>query len=95
MNWSANDAKQTIETDDGALIYISYNGVVRRTDDSLAKRQRGEEINSNEMYLVTAPTMRTSSEKFGWLNHVHCIGKMTRSKTGEGAMVEYDIFVVR
>ena len=89
------DVRLTIETDDGALIYITYNGVARHTDESLAKNQSGESITSSEMYFVTAPTMRTSSEKYGWLNHVQCIGKMTRLKSGEGSFVEYDIFVVR
>jgi hypothetical protein len=89
------DVRLTIETDDGALIYLSYNGVARFTDDILAKSQRGEVIESDEVYFITTPTMRTSSEKYGWLNHVQCIGKMIRTKSGEGAHVEYDIFIVR
>ncbi len=89
------DVRATIETDDGALIYITYNGVIRQTEDNLAKEQSGEVITSNEMYFVIAPTMRTSAEKYGWLNHVQCIGKMTRVKSGEGSFVEYDIFIVR
>ena len=89
------DVRATIETDDGAFIYIAYNGVIRGTEDSLAKQESGEVITSNEMYFVTAPTMRTSSEKYGWLNRIQCIGKMTRVKSGEGAFVEYDIFIVR
>ncbi len=89
------DVRATIETDDGAFIYIAYNGIVRGTEDSQAKQQSGEVITSNEMYFITAPTMRTSSEKYGWLNHIQCIGKMTRVKLGEDSFVEYDIFIVR
>ena len=89
------DVRATIETDDGAFIYITYNGVIRGTEDSQAKLQSGEVVTSNEMYFITAPTMRTSSEKYRWLNHIQCIGKMTRVKTGDGAFVEYDIFIVR
>jgi hypothetical protein len=89
------DVRATIETDDGALIYITYNGVIRHTEDSQAKEERGEVLMGNEVYFVSAPTMRTSSEKYGWLNHVQCIGKMTKEKLGDDAFVEYDIFIVR
>jgi len=89
------DVRLTIETDDGALIYLSYNGVARRTEESISKRERGEVVESEDMYFITAPTMRTSSERYSWLNHVQCIGKMIRSKSGDGALVEYDIFIVR
>ena len=89
------DVRATIETNDGALIYITYNGVIRHTEDSQTKEQRGEVLMGNEMYFVSAPTMRTSSEKYGWLNHVQCIGKMTKQKLGDDAFVEYDIFIVR
>lgn len=88
------DVRLTIETDDGALIYLSYNGVARRTGESMAKRARGEIVGPDDMYFITAPTMRTSSERYDWLNHVQCIGKMVQSKSGEGAHVKYDVFVV-
>ena len=89
------DVRATIETDDGALIHITYNGVISQSEDSQAKEQRGEVLMGNEMYFVSAPTMRTSSEKYGWLNHVQCIGKMTKVKSGDDGFVEYDIFIVR
>ena len=88
------DVRLALETDDDAVIYITYSGVAIHNADSLAKAQSGEEIASSEMYIVTAPIMRTSSEEYDWLNHVQCIGKMARSKTGEGAFVEYDVFIV-
>ncbi len=89
------DVRATIKTDDGALIYISYNGIVRETESSQAKQQKGEVVTPDDLYFVTTPTMRTSSEKYAWLNHVQCIGKMVELKSGEGAYVRYDIFIVR
>jgi hypothetical protein len=89
------DVRATIETDDGALIYISYNGIIRSTEASRAKQQKGELVTSDDLYFLTAPTMRTSSEKYAWLNHVQCIGKMVELKSGEGAYVKYDIFIAR
>ena len=89
------DVRATIETDDGAFVYISYNGIARGTDESEAKLEQGEIVTSDEYYIVTAPTMRTASETYSWLNHVQCVGKMTRLKRGEDAFIEYDVFIVR
>ena len=89
------DVRLTIEADDGALIYITYNGIARHSDASLKKYEAGEEIDAEDMYFVTAPTMRTPSEKYGWLNRVQLLGKMTRLQSGADGFVEYDIFVVR
>jgi len=89
------DVRATIETDDGALIYISYNGVIRGTESSQSKQQNGEVVKPEDLYFVVAPTMRTSSEKYAWLNHVQCIGKMVELKSGDGAYVKYDIFIAR
>ena len=89
------DVRATIETDDGALIYISYNGVIRGTESSQLKQQNGEVLKPDDLYFVVAPTMRTSSEKYAWLNHVQCIGKMVELKSGDGAYVKYDFFIAR
>ena len=53
------DVRQVLQTDDGALIYVSYHG---RGD-----RDRGT-------YTV-APTFETSDERYGWLNAVQAIGQ--------------------
>ncbi len=48
-----------IRTDDGAVIYVTYNG---RCD-----RDRGT-------YTV-APTFETSDERYVWLNKVQAVGR--------------------
>jgi hypothetical protein len=53
------EVRQVIETDDGAIIYVTYRG---RCD-----RSRGT-------YTV-APTFETSDERYTWLNAVQAIGK--------------------
>lgn len=55
------DVRITLETDDGAIIYMSYTGVVHRGD--------------NGLYWRVRPIFQTASEKYDWLNHVVCIGK--------------------
>jgi len=89
------DVRATIETDDGALLYLSYNGVIKGNDITDAKQEHGEVVKAGEMYFLTAPTLRTASEKYAWLNAVQCIGKMVELKSGEDAYVTYDIFIAR
>lgn len=87
------DVRGTIKTDDGALIYISYNGIIDNTEQSESRAANGAVQTSKDMYFIIAPTMETSSKKYAWLNGVQCIGKLVEVK--RDAYVKYDIFVVR
>lgn len=89
------DVRTAIKTDDGALIYISYNGIISHSKESFDRLIKGEVLTSKDHYFITAPTMQTSSEKYAWLNHVQCVGKIVEVKVGEGSFVKYDIFIVR
>lgn len=89
------DVRATIKTDDGALIYLTYSGVVSHTKESAERRARGEVLTSKDYYFITAPTMQTSADKYAWLNRVQCVGKMVEVKAGDGAFVKYDIYIVR
>ena len=87
------DVRATIKTDDGALIYISYNGIFKDSEEVEARATKGEVLTSKDMYFVIAPIMQTSAKKYDWLNAVQCIGKMVSYKND--SYVKYDIFVVR
>jgi len=58
---SSLDVRITLETDDGALIYMTYTGIVSRGADGLYWRVR--------------PIFSTASEKYDWLNHAVFVGK--------------------
>jgi hypothetical protein len=89
------DVRLTIKTDDGALIYLTYNGIISRSNEVARRNTKGEVLTSADEYFLTSPTMETSSNDYLWLNRVQCIGKMVQVKSGKGAFVRYDIFVVR
>ena len=91
------DVRLTIETDDGALIYMTYGGVVvgsKETGEALA---RGDVLGENGFpYFVTTPQFQTSAPKYDWLNKLQGIGKVAsyrRSK--EESYVRYDVYAVR
>ena len=58
---SSLDVRITLETDDGAFIYMSYTGIIRPGD--------------NGLYWRVRPIFQTASEKYDWLNHTVFIGK--------------------
>lgn len=55
------DVRITLETDDGALIYMTYTGVVVRGEGGLYWRVR--------------PVFHTASARYDWLNHIVAVGK--------------------
>ena len=91
------DARIVIETDDGALIYMTYGGIVVSSKEAGDALGRGEVVTGKTWpYFITAPTFRTSSEKYYWLNKVQAVGKMVEIKRGgEDSYVKYDVFIVR
>ena len=90
------DVRLLIETDDGAHIYMTYNGVFVTSKEVTDALGRGEVVTQKTVpYFVTAPTFQTSSEKYGWLNKVQAVGKMVELKRGDGAYIKYDVFIVR
>jgi hypothetical protein len=86
------DVRATIKTDDGALIYISYNGIFKDSEETEARAAKGQVLTSKDMYFVIAPTLQTAAKKYEWLNAVQCIGKMVSYKSD--SYVKYDIFIV-
>ncbi len=58
---SSLDVRITLETDDGAIIYMTYKGMVVPSDSGL--------------YWRVTPSFTTSSEEYDWLNHRVFVGK--------------------
>ena len=90
------EVRATVRTDDGADIYMSYNGIIQHSAESAERFMRGEVLTDKDLpYFVTAPTFQTSSAKYAWLNGVQAVGKMVEVKAGAGGYVKYDVFIVR
>jgi hypothetical protein len=87
------DVRMTVKTDDGALIYVTYNGIIKDTKESEARADKGEVLTSHDHYFIIAPTVETSAKKYEWLNGVQCIGKIVEDKNE--SYVKYDVFAVR
>lgn len=78
------DARAVWQTDDGALIYLSYTGRNIISDDVRATfaDPAVPDADPSLYYLRIAPVFETASAKYGWLNGVLAIGVGERTDFG-------------
>src|SRR5499427_3403739 len=62
------NVRLVMETDDGALIGMTYLGMRHGPKEVLDRIARGESVNPSEYYMRATPYYETASEKYGWLN---------------------------
>lgn len=74
------DARYTLKTDDGALIYISNKGYRHGPAEILSKISKGEDVDPGQYYFRTAATFETSAEKYQWLTRTIVIATAERKK---------------
>ncbi|MDP2948008.1 MAG: DUF3237 domain-containing protein [Chloroflexota bacterium] len=68
------DVRGTFRTDDGALVYVTYRGILHAPPQVMARAQAGEKVDPGEYYFRTAPLFQTASEKYDWLNRIQGVG---------------------
>jgi len=64
------DLRITLETDDRALIYMSFQGLRHGPADVIAALGRGEVVDPANYYFRTVPRFETSTEKYSFLNRI-------------------------
>jgi hypothetical protein len=69
------DVRGTLETDDGALIYIQYHGVIELNEKVVAALTRGEATDYGDTYYMTQPRFETGDERYAWLNRVVAVAE--------------------
>jgi len=84
------DVRATMKTDDGALVYAAYTGLIILSPDVLARITGGEDVPLAEYYFYTNPMFQTAAEGYAWLNQKIAIA---RGKVIAGG-VEYRVWAV-
>src|SRR5262245_53277284 len=78
----ALDVRLVLETDDGALIGMTYRGLRHGPKEVIDAIARGEQVNPASYYFRIAPFFETASDKYGWLNGIVSVGLGHRLPTG-------------
>ena len=88
------DVRVTIETNDGALIYVTYNGYVYTDAKKFATILQGQwdGLNPSDYYFRTNPVFETSSPKYAWLNHTIAVGV---GRFLPGGKVAYRVYAIK
>jgi hypothetical protein len=89
------DARMMIRTDDGAMIYASYGGVINVSPENYQRMSGGGTLTADDMYFVTTPVFQTSHPAYAWLNRIQTVAKVVAVKGGDGGFVTYDVFSLR
>jgi len=84
------DVRLVLETDDKALIGMTYRGMRHGPAAVMERVNRGDTVDPSEYYFRTAIAFETASPKYDWLNRIIAIG--TGRRPPEGPV--YEIFEV-
>jgi hypothetical protein len=68
------DLRITLETDDHALIYMTFQGLRHGPPDAIAALGRGESVDPAKYYFRTLPRFETSAEAYAYLNRIVTVG---------------------
>jgi hypothetical protein len=72
------DARYTIETDGGDLIFVQNRAVRTATPDVMAKLMRGEPVAPELVYFRCSPSFETASASLAWITERLFIGTGAR-----------------
>ena len=85
------DARYTLETTDGALIYVRNFGYRHGPADVIRRLMAAEAVDPARYYMRTTPLFETGAERYRWLNGLICVASGAR----RAHAVELEVFAVR
>jgi len=84
------EARYTLETDDGALIYISNRGLRHGPPEVIRRLSMGEPVDASEYYFRTAPIFETGAPAYAWLNGIIAVAAAER-RTDAVIITAYEV----
>ena len=84
------DARYTLETSDGALIYVRNRGYRHGPPEIIRRLASGEAVDPSLYYMRTTPRFETGDPRYAWLNGLICVATGARRKEA----VELEVFEV-
>lgn len=85
------DARYTLETSDGALIYVRNRGYRHGSLEIIRRLAAGEAVDPSLYYMRTTPRFETGDARYAWLNRIVCVA--TGARRTDAVVLE--VFEVR
>jgi len=76
------DARYTLQTDDGHLVYVSNVGMRHATADVMRRLNAGEPVDPADVYFRTVPTFETDAPGLEWMMRSIFVGTGERYPNG-------------
>ncbi|MDM8162159.1 DUF3237 domain-containing protein [Labilibaculum sp. K2S] len=86
------DVRLIIDTDDGAVIYVNYSGIIDMNQQQVEQYMKG--IVPENLNIYVRPKFETSHEKYQWLNKACVVGKGIGQTTDTGFSIKYSWYIV-
>ena len=84
------EARFTMRTDDGALLYVRNFGYRHGAPEVIARLFSGEVVDPATYYFRMTPLIETGDPRYAWMNSLILVGSGMRTKTH----VIYDVYIV-
>jgi len=85
------EARYTVRTDDGALVYVRNLGLRHGAPEVLERIQHGEAVDPAEYYFRSTPRFEAGDRRYAWLNRILAVGSGARLADE----VHLDIYAIR
>ena len=85
------DVRGQIETDDGALVYVQYVGLLQMNEKVQAAMGSASGADFSDKYFRIAPRFETGGTRYAWLNQSTFVAE---GRLHPGFGVEYRVFRV-
>jgi hypothetical protein len=85
------EARYTVQTDDGALVYVRNLGIRHGPPEVLERLRAGETVDPAEYYFRSSPTFESSHPRYAWLNRIVAVASGARL----ASEVLIDLYAVR
>ncbi len=76
------DARYTLQTDAGALIYVSNRGMRQGPPEVLNRLNAGERVDAGSYYFRSVPVFETAAAECDWLTRAIFVGAGERRPDG-------------
>jgi hypothetical protein len=85
------DARYTLQTTDGALVYVRNRGYRHGPPEVMERLARGEAVDASLYYQRATPWFETAAPQYAWLNRTICLATGSR----QADAVIQDFYLVR
>jgi hypothetical protein len=85
------DVRAQIETDDGALVYLCFHGLLEMNEKVMSAIGSGGDVETDydDQYFRTSPRFETGDSRYAWLNQSLFVGE---GRIYPGFGVQYQVY---